>query len=147
MKPGLLKILLVFSLLINLGALGGAAYRGLSAGAAPGLPSHLGLDAGQTRRWQEAEQAFLAQLAEGSAAIEAHRVRMIRAIFAETPDLAQIDAERAAIAALQDTQQKRVIEQLLRERELLDAAQRERLAALLLAQPAGHSEIERLHRP
>ena len=47
---------------------------------------------------------------------------------------------------LQEVQQQRVIEQLLKERALLDAAQRDRLAALLLAQPAGPSGIERLHR-
>lgn len=145
MNPRLLRTLLVFSLLINVGVLGGAAYRALSADAFPGLPRHLGLDAEQTHHWHEAEQGFLARLADGATAIQAHRDRMIRAIFAEAPDLALIDAERAAIAALQDTQQKRVIEQLLRERELLRPAQRERLAALLLAQPAGSSGFERLH--
>lgn len=146
MSPGLLRTLLAFSLLINVGVLGGAAYRALSADAFPGLPRHLGLDAGQTQRWHEAERDFLARLADGATAIQAHRDRMIRTIFADTPDLAVIDAERAAIAALQDTQQKRVIEQLLRERELLDAMQRARLAALLLTQPAAPSGFERLHR-
>lgn len=145
MKPQLLRTLLAFSVLVNVGVLGGAAYRALSADAFPGLPRHLGLDAEQTHRWHEAEQGFLARLAEGATAIRTHRDRMIRAIFADVPDLALIDAERAAIAALQDAQQKRVIEQLLRERELLDAAQRERLAQLLLAQPAGPSGFERLH--
>jgi hypothetical protein len=145
MNPRLLRTLLVFSLLINVGVLGGAAYRALATDAFPGLPRHLGLDAEQTRRWHAAEHDFLARLAEGATAIQAHRDRMIRAIFADTPDLALIDAERAAIATLQDAQQKRVIEQLLRERELLDPPQRARLAALLLAQPAAPSGVERLH--
>ncbi len=61
-------------------------------------------------------------------------------------ELVRIDAERAAIAARQDAQQRGVIEQLLKERELLTAAQRERLAQQLLAQPAGPSGFERLHR-
>lgn len=146
MKPQPLRTLLAFSVLINLGVLGAAAYRGLNADTFPGLPRYLGLDATQTHHWHEAERNFLIQLADGTTAIETHRTRMIRAIFSESPDLAQIDAERAAIAALQDIQQKRVIEQLLRERSLLDAAQRERLAALLLARPAGPSGVERLHR-
>lgn len=145
MKPRLLQTLLAFSVLINVGVLGAAAYRALGSDAFPGLPRHLGLDATQTHHWHEAERDFLARLAEGKTAIQAHRDRMIRAIFADAPDLARIDAERTTIAALQDAQQKRVIEQLLRERELLDAAQRERLAALLLAQPAGPSGFERLH--
>jgi hypothetical protein len=146
MKTPLLRALLACSVLINVGVLGAAAYRALTADAFPGLPRHLGLDAGQTQRWHEAERGFLAQLADGATTIQAHRDRLIRAIFSDTPDPAMIDAERAAIATLQDAQQKRVIEQLLRERELLDATQRERLAALLLAQPAGPSGFERLHR-
>lgn len=146
MTPRQLRTLLAFSVLINVGVLGAAAYRALATDVFPGLPRHLGLDAEQTHRWHEAERGFLAQLADGATAIQAHRDRMIRAIFADAPDLALIDAERAAIAALQDAQQKRVIEQLLRERELLDATQRERLAQLLLAQPAGPSGFERLHR-
>ncbi len=146
MKPHMLRILLTCSLLVNVGVLGAAAYRALAPAAFEGLPRHLGLDETQTRRWQEAEQGFLAELGLGTKAILAHRERMIRAIFADPPDLARIDAERAAIAALQDAQQKRVIAQLLRERELLDGAQRERLAALLLAQPAGPTGFEQLHR-
>lgn len=145
MKPRLLRTLLAFSVLINVGVLGAAAYRALTADAFPGLPRHLGLDAEQTHRWHDAERGFLGQLADGATAIQAHRDRMIRAIFADAPDLALIDTERAAIAALQDAQQKRVIEQLLKERALLDATQRERLARLLLAQPAGPSGFERLH--
>lgn len=145
MKPRLLPTLLAFSLLINVGVLGAAAYRMLKPESFPGLPQHLGLDPQQTQRWHETEREFLGQLAVGATAIQAHRDNMIRAIFAEAPDLALIDAERATIAALQDAQQKRVIEQLLQERELLDAAQRQRLARLLLEQPAGLSGIERLH--
>ena len=146
MKPQLLRMALIFSLLINAGVLGAAAYRGLMADSFPGLHGYLGLSPAQTQQWHATEQGFLAQLAAGTQAIETHRVRLIEAIFAEVPDPARIDAERLAIATLQDVQQQRVIEQLLKERALLDAAQRDRLAALLLAQPAGPSGIERLHR-
>lgn len=139
MKPQLLRIALIFSLLINAGVLGAAAYRGLMVDSFPGLPDYLGLSPAQTQQWHATEQDFLAQLAAGTQAIETHRVRLIEAIFAEVPDPARIDAERLAIATLQDVQQQRVIEQLLKERALLDAAQRDRLAALLLAQPAGPS--------
>lgn len=146
MKPQLLRAALAFSLLINVGVLGAAAYRATTSEDFPGLPRYLRLGAAQTQHWHAAEQDFLAQLGAGAAAIQAHRDRMIRAIFADPPDLALVDAERAAIATLQDEQQKRVIRQLLKERELLDPAQRERLAQLLLAQPAGPSSFERLHR-
>ena len=100
MKPQLLRTLLAFSVLINVGVLGAAAYRELNTDAFPGLPRYLELDVTQTRHWHEAERNFLVQLADVTTAIEAHRSRMIRAIFAESPDLAQIDAERVAIAAL-----------------------------------------------
>lgn len=146
MKPALMRALLAVSLLINIGVLGAVAYRALNSESFPGLPRYLQLSDAQLRRWHAAEENFLAQLGASATAIHSHRDRMIHAIFADTPDPALIDAERAAIARLQDEQQKRVIQQLLQEREMLSPAQRARLAQLLLDQPAGPSTIERLHR-
>ncbi len=146
MKPTLLRAMLAVSLLINIGVLGAVAYRTLSTASFPGLPRYLQLTDEQVRQWHASEESFLTQLRASAAAIHGHRDRMIHAIFADTPDPALIDAERAAIARLQDEQQKWVIQQLLQERELLNPAQRVRLAQLLLDQPAGPSTIERLHR-
>lgn len=141
-----LRVLLAFSLLVNVGVLGAAAYRALATDDFPGLPRYLQLDVEQTKRWHAVEQNFLAQLGANADSIREHRDRMILAIFADTPDIARIDAERAAIARLQDEQQKNVLQQLLAEREMLTAEQRTRLARLLLEQPAGPSPMERLHR-
>lgn len=141
-----LRVLLAFSLLVNVGVLGAAAYRALATDDFPGLPRYLQLDAAQTKRWHEVEKNFLAQLGANADSIRTHRDRMILAIFADIPDIARIDAERAVIARLQDEQQKNVLQQLLAEREMLTAEQRTRLARLLLDQPAGPSPIERLHR-
>lgn len=149
MKPNLLRITLVLSLLINLGVLGAIAYRSAVPQAAPAgesLPRHLQLNAGQLQRWHDSEAGFLRQLVAGAEEIRVHRDRMIHAIFAETTDPALIDRERTTIARLQDQQQKLVIGQLLRERELLQPAQRQRLAELLLTQPVTPSTIEQLHR-
>jgi len=150
MKPNHLRLALALSFLINLGVLGAVAYRAMAPATAPAagasLPRYLQLSAEQLQRWHESETAFLGQLGAGADTIRVHRDRMIGAIFADTPDRALIDAERTAIARLQDEQQKLVIEQLLRERELLQPAQREQLARLLLAQPVGPSTIEQLHR-
>jgi len=150
MKPNTLRIALALSFLVNLGVVGAVAYRTMVPSAAPAagesLPRHLQLSTEQVHRWHESEAAFLKQLDAGAQQIRAHRDRMIGAIFAETPDQAQVDAERTAIARLQEEQQKLVIAQLLREREMLQPAQRERLAKLLLAQPVGPSTIEQLHR-
>lgn len=150
-----LRIALVLSLLVNLGVLAAVAYRGIADGephgaapphAFPGLPRYLQLSDAQLRDWHASEAPFLAQLAAGADEVRTHRDRMIREIFSVAPDPARIDAERARIAQLQDEQQKAVIRQLQRERALLSPAQRERLAGLLLEQPALPSPIERLHR-
>lgn len=150
MKPTPLRLALALSLLLNLGVFGAVAYRALAPAAAPpageALPRHLQLSARQQQQWHLAEAAFLQQLGAGATDIRVHRERLIRAIFAATTDLAAIDAERTAIARLQDAQQKLVIQQLLHERELLTPPQRERLAQLLLAQPVSPSTIEQLHR-
>lgn len=150
MKSSYPRLALILSLLINLGVFGAVAYHALVAAVPPGtgesLPRHLQLSAEQQRRWHQSEAIFLKQLDAGADQIRAHRDRMIHAIFAEAPNQTLIDDERTAIARLQDEQQKLVIAQLLRERELLQPAQRERLARLLLAQPVGPSTIEQLHR-
>lgn len=156
MKTPILRVALALSLLVNVGVLGAIGYRAIdggrvpssagTAGEFPGLARYLSLNDAQRRQWHEAEAAFLAGLAAGGDEIRARRERMIREIFAEAPDLAKIEAERAGIARLQDEQQRLVIEQLLRERAMLDADQRERLAELLLSQPVGASGFEQLHR-
>lgn len=150
MKPQLMRLALALSVLINLGVLGAIAYRSLLAPAAApageSLPRHLQLSMAQRHQWHESEAGFLKQLGAGAEQIRGHRDRMIAAIFSATPDPALIDAERMAIARLQEQQQKLVIDQLLRERELLEPAQREKLARLLLTQPVGPSSIEQLHR-
>lgn len=152
MKPSTLRIALALSVFVNLGVAGAVAYRVIAPSATPvpsageSLPRHLQLSTDQLQRWHESEAVFLKQLGAGAEQIRTHRDRMIGAIFADTPDQAKVDAERTAIARLQEEQQKLVIAQLLRERELLQAPQRERLASLLLAQPVGPSTIEQLHR-
>lgn len=156
MKPSTLRVALALSLMLNLGVLGAVAYRAAGQGGfaqmlggaptAPSLPQQLALDPEQLRHWRKAEHAFLESLASGAVEIRARRDRLIREIFAPVPDATRIEAERAGIARLQDEQQRLVIGQLLREREMLDSGQRERLAQILLEQPAGASAFEELHR-
>jgi hypothetical protein len=156
MKASTLRAALALSLMINLGVLGAVAYRAVVDGGLPRvlggpppaqtLPRQLALNDQQLGRWREAEHAFLASLSSGAVEIRARRDRLIREIFAPSPDQAVIEAERAGIARLQDEQQRLVIGQLLREREMLDPRQRERLARILLEQPAGASGFEQLHR-
>ncbi len=67
------------------------------------------------------------------------------ALFADAIDSARIESARAAIAELQQTQQRLIIEQLIAERAILDAPQRAQLATLLRGQPGTRSTVEDLH--
>lgn len=147
MKRGTLAYLLALSVLFNLGAVLATAYqvhRHASAGPAD-IASQLQLDPDQARRWKELEAPFTAELDAEWQEIGRRREALIHAIFAAQPDPQAIEANRAAIAELQARQQRRVIEQLLRERELLQPQQREALVGLLLQQPQPAVDERNLH--
>lgn len=111
------------------------------------LPDYLQLSDAQRQRWRELEPPFLQDIAINWREIRAHREALVRNIFSVAPERATIDAEQARIATLQDVQQRRVITQLLAERELLDEGQRAKLMALLLSRYAQDAtEEELLHR-
>lgn len=150
-----LKLALILSVLLNLGVAGVVAYRAIQNGEWPSvlraggkeasLPDYLGLDAEQRRKWQELEIGFLHELRAEWPRIRSHRESMVREIFSGQPRRDRIEADRAAIAQLQSAQQRRVIEQLLKERDVLDPAQRRKLADLLLRQAPASTFEERLH--
>lgn len=152
------KWLLAASLALNLGIVATVAYKQLqqlrsppaSSGAQGGpasLPEQLQLSPEQRNRWQQAERGFVADLAVNWREIRQQRETLIREIFSGQPERAKIDAAQARIAALQDAQQRRVIAQLLAERDVLDQQQRAALMALLLARYTNEAtEEELLHR-
>lgn len=112
-----------------------------------GLPDQLQLSDAQRSRWHQAEQGFASDLSANWREIRQHRETMIREIFSDQPERAKIDAEQAKIATLQDAQQRRVIAQLLTERDLLDPSQRAALMTLLLQRYSNEvTEEELLHR-
>lgn len=144
MKRYWVYLLLALSLLVNTGVLAGAWYQARHAeGAAEvaffgmgheRVPDYLKLDPVQRERWHAMEQDFVKTLNDAGREIQTHRERLVRVIFSAQPDAALIEHERAAIFALQEAQQRRVIAQLLKEREMLNPAQRAALADLLLEQ-------------
>lgn len=153
MKPHWLNTLLGFSLLLNVGVLGAVGYQAWHGGDWPGLhddkhdylAEHLRLSDEQRRQWREKEEKFLREMSTDWEEVRIHRERMIRQIFSQHPDLAEIEAARAAISRIQEKQQRHVIAQLMEEQRILDATQREALAGILIQQkPAGSLE-ERLH--
>lgn len=157
MERNWIRIALAISLLLNVGVLGGVAYQAWRLGSLPELsayfgmpherlPDYLGLSREQAAKWHELETGFLDALADDARTIRAHRERMIHEIFSAQPDPAVVERERALIFARQEAQQRRIIGQLLREREFLSPEQRAKLAELLLRQTPGNvTAVERLH--
>jgi Spy/CpxP family protein refolding chaperone len=144
MKRYWVYLLLALSLLINAGVLAGAWLQASRAGGATELaffgmghervPDYLKLDPKQRERWHAMEQDFVKDLNDAGHEIQTHRERLVRNIFSAQPDAAAIERERASIFALQETQQRSVIAQLLKEREMLSPEQRTVLVDLLLKQ-------------
>lgn len=151
MNPIVLKWLLAMSLAVNVGTV--VAVLVAKGAAQPeavapqlDLPDYLALGREQRQRWGQLEPAFLRDIESNWRAIRHHRESLVRQVLSAAPDQGAIDAEQASIARLQDAQQRRVIVQLLAERELLDAAQREKLMTLLLGRYAQEeTEEQRLH--
>ena len=145
-KPGMALLL---SVALNLGVLGAVLLDRLGPGAsatqAPPLHRILALDEAQRARWEAVEAPFLQQFEVAAVRLERHRHALVGALFAEAIDPLRIEAERAAIAELQQDQQRLIIEQLIAEREILDARQRQQLLGLLLAQPPARTTVEDLH--
>ncbi len=148
MKSASLRLALLLSVALNLGVIGAVTLDRLRPPAntsKPALHQVLGLNADQRARWEAAERPFLQQFDAATAQLENHRAALIDALFADTIDSARIESARAAIAELQQTQQRLIIEQLITERAILDAQQRAQLATLLRDQPGTRSTVEDLH--
>ena len=156
MKRYWVYLLLAISLLVNVGAFAGAWFQAWRAGGSAELaffgmghgrvPEYLKLDGAQLERWHAMEQDFVKVLNDVGSEIQIHRERLVREIFSAQPDASVIERERAAIFKLQEAQQRSVVGQLLKEREMLSVEQRRALADLLLKQdPRGTAGAQQLH--
>ncbi|MDP1537026.1 MAG: periplasmic heavy metal sensor [Burkholderiales bacterium] len=151
MKRYWVHLLLVLSLLVNAGVLAGAWFQSWRAEGATELtffgmghervPDYLKLDPTQRERWHVMERDFVKTLNDAGRDIQTHRERLVREIFSTQPDADLIERERASIFALQAAQQRNVIAQLLKEREMLSPEQRTALADLLLKQASGAQQL------
>lgn len=155
MNRSVWKWVLAVSLSINLGVIATIVQKQIrtspemtaTAEKQVSLPDRLQLTQEQRQRWLEIERTFLADIAANWRDIRVQREALVRQIFSAQPDRARIDAQQAKIAALQDAQQRRVVTQLLAERELLDESQRVALMELLLNRYTEEaSQEERLHQ-
>lgn len=145
MKRETLSYLLALSVLFNVGAVVATLYRVQRGGESADIVRQLSLDEEQKRRWKELETPFVADLDAEWLEIGRRRESLIHAIFADRPDPQTIESNRTVIAELQTRQQRRVIEQLLKERELLKPQQREDLVRLLLNQRQPAMDERHLH--
>ncbi|WP_185266466.1 periplasmic heavy metal sensor [Halopseudomonas xiamenensis] len=149
MNTSSLRLALLVSVLFNLGVLGALGWQQLadrtSASDTPLLVRELQLDDEQQQQWQDIETLFLKELEHSTLAIQQQRNRLIDSIFAQQLDAERISAAQRALAEQQNQQQQLVIEQLLREREILNTAQRQRLAQLLSQQSLLPTDVEMLH--
>lgn len=144
MKRYWVYALLVLSLLVNAGVVAGVWFQarhaeGTAEHAFFGMsheqvPDYLQLDQSQRERWHEMERDFVTALNNAGREIETHRERLVNEIFSAQPDPARIERERTSIFALQEAQQRSVIAQLVKERDMLNPKQRSALAELLLKQ-------------
>ena len=144
MKRYWIHLLLAISLLVNVGVFAGAWFQVWRAQGATELaffgmghervPDYLKLDDPQIERWHAMEQDFFNILHVVGSEIQIHSERLVREIFSAQPDASVVERERAAIFMLQEAQHRSVIEQLVKEREMLNAKQRLALADLLLKQ-------------
>ncbi|MFZ5619627.1 MAG: periplasmic heavy metal sensor [Pseudomonadota bacterium] len=157
MKRYCMPTVLVLSLLLNVGVLSAVGFQVFKNGKVPAvlaqetgsveLEEYLQLNAAQLPRWREQEQSFMEELDEAWVWIHHHRTNMIHEIFSEAPQMDIVERERQAIAELQEEQQHKVIQQLLKEREMLDQNQRARLVRLLLDSTGSMEEIStQLHQ-
>jgi hypothetical protein len=155
MSLSTLKFTLALSLLLNAGVLGAIGYEAARQGGLPPVfgtsgeayaADYLKLSPEQRERWRVLEADFMTRFEADTREIAAHRERLIREIFSDSPRLERIESERELISRLQTEQQRRVIAQLMRERDILDRTQRLALAEFLLQQAAELTPVERMHR-
>lgn len=149
MNVAILRLALIVSLLFNLGVLGALGWQQLGGrlneSGLPLLVRELQLDDLQQQQWRDIEAPFLLELNRSTLAIQQQRNQLIDSLFAEQLDAERIRIAQNVLAELQNRQQQLVMEQLLREREILDASQRQHLARLLTRQSPLPSDVEALH--
>lgn len=150
MKPHSLRKLLIISLCLNIGVLAAMGWHYWSdsknSASTTSLPAYLQLNAEQEQQWHQIEKPFLDQFGQATTKIAQHRNAMIDAIFAEPTNRQAIETERNAIAFLQEHQQQLLIEQLLKERDMLTVEQRKLLHGLLRQEQVPVSAVEQLHQ-
>jgi hypothetical protein len=152
MSHSTLRGTLALSLLLNAGFVGTLVWQqattdGLSlpSGAPTELTRQLGLNADQLGRWHDSNVTYLAYMRAAEEAVAQSRNGLLRSILDAATESPEVEAERARFVELQQAQQQLAIDQLLRERDILDGEQRRRFITLLAQQPAaaGFAALQR----
>ncbi|HCH77788.1 MAG TPA: hypothetical protein DFM08_15040 [Pseudomonas sp.] len=151
MNTSTLRGALALSLLVNFGVLGTLAWQKLQTDGLPmpsGAPTELSrqleLSVNQLGRWHDGQAPYLARLHTLDSDLDAQRGKLLQALLGEQVDPAQVAREQAKLSELREARQQLQIDQLLSERELLDARQRQKLVNFLARQNAS-AELASLH--
>lgn len=78
----------------------------------------------QKRQVEEIRKGFLPEVAEVRQALRQKRLELSDLLFAEDPDMRAIEAKSTDITCLQRELERRVIDHILQEKELLSPGQR-----------------------
>jgi hypothetical protein len=140
----IIPLLLALSIGMNIALLATWGLRGCAAESAGGcvgetdclvLHEYLGADEGQKRILGELLERFHTKARPICLEVDARRAELIDLIAAVSPDSSAIAAKQAEIMAGQSRMQALVVDQLLAEKAVLDANQRETLFELLRNRP------------
>ena len=138
-----LSILICASLAINVGAIGAAAYRNygqrdvghiepVQHGTAPQqLEADLGLSAEQQAAFELAREEAAGRIDTASAELGARRQELFDLLTGPSTDRAAIDRALVDISAGQLTIQRAVVEQWVRQQDVLTGTQRAEFVQLL----------------
>ncbi len=149
MKKNLLSIFMLFSVTLNLVFVGSYLYHKFIHPAAYEGPAcngqliyrELNLSSEQISRFAPERDRFHAFVDHQSRLIREAEIELIDFLSADSPDREAIEKKQKQIQSLQQALQKRVIEHLLREAEILTPRQRARFFGLIkeriIHSPAG----------
>ena len=158
MKNKVLKVILVFSLLLNASMLGSAGYihyrqsryhafplgniQRLSETVPSCLFEGLSLKPGQQRAMQEKALAFHADMESKKQEVDGKRTHLIALMRADNPDSKAVEAAIAEISRLQEGIQKMAVAHMLEFKGMFDKEQQKRFLDLIEGAMAKRTGLE-----
>ena len=139
MKDNIKKLMLIFSIVLNLAFVGGTAYHSLSSGSIASKPSpnrpflyrELNLTKEQLARVEPARDQFHRRLSEIGGEIKARQIKLMDLLAGPVLNRESVENLETEIRALQQTMQDTVINHILDQTSVFTPEQRSRFFALM----------------